>query len=265
MKPTIVSVFKNVGIVIAVILGCIQLWDWITAPRDRLVAAIEYGPLMLPPSIEAEFVRLRDLADEDKLKEMIRFDELLSYPETEPRGYIGDRVVAAVAMVLRINLPYYGLPPNYGRLNGYWTAKIVNRSEKALAEVKLSLPHTQYVKIKREGQGAIHSATNDVIHLGKMQPQDEAWIVAWTSIEPSRYYADDIKLTHDAGMGEIDVRAPVGRIGQWFDRFWSLLAFLLLMAVFWTVLILADIRSSIRSNRATTPRLDADTSEKGGS
>jgi len=62
--------FKNAGVVLAVVLAILQLWNWLTTPKGALYANVEFAAFVLPPSLAKEFERMYEQVSLDQLKKL---------------------------------------------------------------------------------------------------------------------------------------------------------------------------------------------------
>lgn len=239
---------KAVGVVLAILVAATQLWDWLTVPDDELVAHVDFGPFLQPPQLEMEFERFGDLRDWEKLAEIVDLDGLLDGESDAYAKDLARKVLFRVSWLLRDRLPA-SLPYEY-RLSGIWLARIVSESPRSLSEVTVTLPDTRYVLIRREGGEASHLESGEVIELGNLRPRESLSIVAWSAYETSARRAEEIKLTHSEGVGSVIVRAPVGRLGQWMDKYWFPAVTLLIYLLIMTIVLVVQLRIGLHIARS---------------
>lgn len=208
--------FKNAGIILMVLLSLIQLYDWYKQLRKgELTATINHGVFKLPGGLDSEFRRIYALTSTGTLDSAnVDFVKRLA---GEDYQRVAARITSNISVFLRRQLPP-GVPADYSRLSGYWTATVRNEQTVALKNVIITLPNTTRVLIRRQGEAAKEMPSTDVIQMGDLQPREEVTIFAWASVAPSSMYFGDIKLTHESGIGRVSILAPVGQIGQWMDQ-----------------------------------------------
>jgi len=237
VAPWLKSLFRIVKYTAAVLAAVgfiLQASDWLTRPRDKLTAEIEYGPFLIPPSLNKEFENLEVLTDTDSL--------LARLKAPGPRGFTVDAADRVSSFLFR-TLPTQ-LPPDIATLHGYWIAEVRNEGNTTLQDVAIILPETEYVSITPSGQEAISQKSGPVIPLGALRPKSSQKVVAWTSFT-SPFRAKDIVLTHSNGTGGVRVMVPVGRFGQWFEGLWRVLTYIvwwLLVLVIYTIVGVIDMR-----------------------
>ena len=61
----------------------------------------------------------------------------------------------------------------------------------------------------------------------------------------------EYRLTHEKGIGIINVRAVTGPFGQWIDRNWPFLVFMMPMIAIWTVIIAIPVVLSLRRRHSS--------------
>ena len=180
----------------------------------------------------SEFERFSELQDSESLADLIGLDEFMEDNDDPKAKALVRQVLRKVNLLLHERLPT-SLPYKF-RMRGVWRVLVTNDNRRSLSEVTITLPDTRYLLVNREGEDPIQRESDEVIRVGTLRPQESVVLISWASSETSKRMAEEIKLTHSEGVGEVVIRAPVGPFGQWTDRYW-----LSLLETFaWTTLIL---------------------------
>lgn len=241
------TIAKQVGLVLAILISATQLWDWITAPEDELVADVHFGPFRQPPQLNEQFERFAELQDDEKLTELIELENILTDDaEQVTRGALRE-ALWRFSGLLHERLPT-SLPYEF-RLRGIWYVRIINNSPRSLSQVTIKIPDTRYLTVEREGMDAEDRESQGVILLGNMRPGESVSLISWTDSEASVYQSKQINLTHSEGIGDIVVRAPVGPMGQWFDKY----LVPVVITFFWLAVLFVVLKFSIIKSSKPEP------------
>jgi hypothetical protein len=233
------------------IIGVVQIYGWIVKPEYKLVAQVNYGSFSLPPQLNTEYEKIAELVSEKHLKELIvkdklenrwRWDSLsgdtnvlsrdANVAVTHIRPDAND-LVHILSMTLTTEISYKILS-ECELFKGYWKVFVTNEGSKKVSEVLLTLPDAKYAQITADGKQT-KLIEGSRLELGELQPKDVVEIYAWTNIANLKYFASDIKLTHNAGVGNIEVYHPLGRLIQIIDYWWGIsfiIILLILLLVF---------------------------------
>ncbi len=232
---------KTIGIILAAILALIQIGAWVSKALEKdLTATVTYGVFVLPNALNAEFKKYHELTDRPALDSAVA--ELLKSIHNQDEQHLASRILDQVSWFTRSNTPNE-IPLDYSLLNGYWSVDVVNEGPKALSSVTLYLPYAARVAIRRTGENTVESKCEEVIRLGTLQPQEEVFLFAWTKSAPSAYNIGQIKLTHDAGVGEVITLVPTGQLGQWFENNSWFLLWILVIVVLVVILYYIQTKS----------------------
>lgn len=225
MKEQIWSWVKKLGLLLAVVLSLLKVWDWTDERRTNLVATAHSGTFSVPPSLMEELDQITStsfLLDSLGLSRLLAIDiDSTVHPE------LLDRVESSISRtfdlfrVLRTRA-FASLP------SAYWNLEVENRGRRTLESVVLTVPGARHFSARREDGSHSFSDHQSVIQLERIQPQETVHVVAWTIHRPSVYQADKIKLVHADGIGRISYHARSSPFWNWMDRNWG---FLLFMAV----------------------------------
>ena len=219
-----VGLVKKVGLGLAILVAATQLWDW-TAPLlqgDGLAASVSFVPFLQVPLLRSELKSFDELLETESLASLVDLDRLVKHSNDEKAAEILVRdTLEEVSRSLRERL-IRSLSRNYLlQPKGIYQVLVTNHSRRSLSEVTITLPDTQFLWLKREGENPSQCESGEIIKLGTLRPQESVALVSWTSSEPSIWLSvPGIILTHSEGVGDVAVRVPVGGLGQWFDKYW---------------------------------------------
>jgi hypothetical protein len=109
-----------------------------------------------------------------------------------------------------------------------------NTGNLSLSDVELIVPYAEYAYISTAGKTEEFDKVKEtLLPLGKLAPDQSVKIVIWSFIEPASYHAEGIVIRHRDGVGRVDVKAPVGSLGQAVDKH------LMALLIFFTPLLFA--------------------------
>jgi hypothetical protein len=263
---------KPIAIAVGIILSALQIWDWINKPTSYLVANIEFGNLKIPPGIYSAFKKINSLTELETIENSININEIertyfkrLPQPTKKQLAEINETahlnkdqtdfivnlsvaidqqyentkagiktIIIAFYEFLHHNIPY-DLPEPYNYLEGYWEGIISNNGDKTATGITLKLPNAKLISINKEDLAPQTLEINEIISFEKIKPQEQIKFYAWTTASPSQYLAKSIRLTHDSGLGEINISIPLGPFWQWLYK-WRLIITVLLFIALVTVI-----------------------------
>ena len=242
-----------ISLIFALAVAVTNLWDWVMSPDPNLVAEIEYGLFEYPPGLIDSLKSLRNLADESRLMEIELEDALKPIPDSM-RESSRHWILLYFSLYLKEHLPS-GVPQPFSDIRGYWSITLRNEGEKLARSVMLRLHNLVYVCIYRDGEALVSNESPESIKIGDLHPLEEIRIIAWSSGEPSfyRYRYDEIRLTHESGVGTVLIRAPIDPVWHKLASFWEILwstiqffiiAVLILVAIAWIVAKLEERKRS---------------------
>lgn len=185
-------------------------------PKGKLTAYVHSGQFIIPPAIDGEFKAMNDMASVENLMANERVSRKLDQVKDESTRKIAEEMIERVSSVIQRNIPD-SLPSEYRFIDGYWSVKVINNCKEQVTSVRIFLPRTAYVVMKKESDAALSEWSDELLEIGTLQPQEEVDIMAWSSVYPIRSHKDDIKLTHSEGTGKVKVYEPV-------SPFWSFVA-----------------------------------------
>jgi hypothetical protein len=220
------SKLKTIGLILAVPISLITIWDWVTKPSMGLSSVVTYGPFKYPPNLRPILYRIDSLISDSVIRAALDSTQLL---RTREERLFGVRdVVRDVRQRVASAIPSHSRTENFGP-RGYWDVQIENTGTQAVRDVRLSLPDAAYSCVYREAESP---ACSDVppIRIGDLQPRELIRVTSWTSFEPSAYDGRKIRLTHEEGIGDVVVRGPAGPFFRGLEEFWG---------VFWRVFLFA--------------------------
>jgi hypothetical protein len=261
MRHKLLTWLKVIGILLALILAAVQLWDWYNAPSEKLVAHVQFGAFMLPPQLDDEFQKLSRLVDFDTLSERFGIPELLRERGDSNCAALADELVLRAYSMLSHELPT-SLPYQYKMMNGLWLVRVRNEGGRSVTGVSIRLPYTQSVLLKKEGQPPRYNTSGEVIELGDLRPTEEITLVAWADIEPSLYSSNDIKLIHSNGVGSVSVSAPVEGATLWIYEHLTSITLLVLMVM--CVALILVLQIGLHDGDGNKPAGDSANSSKSG-
>ena len=218
-KGTWIPIIRNIGIIIAAVLSLIKIYDWISAPSQKLNAEVTYSSFLLPPDVKAAFRKIDSLSTQQTIKKEIDSDKLLRFSSPQARE-LAEKLIERFSDVIQSN--FSKLPFGKYETGGSYLfqVKVRNVGSKALSTVTLTMPEFLCATIKRPGEETRELGSGEIIRIGILQPREEIMINSW-----SRYAfsidASPIRITHDSGVGRVIFLVPTGPFGQWADRYWS--------------------------------------------
>ena len=129
------------------------------------------------PHLSSEFEHFSELRDSESLVDLIDLDEFMSNDDLKAKSpcKAGDQEGQFVIA----RAPTYvtaGQVSNGRDLGGF---QVTNGGHRSLSEVTITLPHTRYLYVDREGAGPIHRESDEVIKLGILRPQESVAVVSW--------------------------------------------------------------------------------------
>lgn len=181
---------KTVATALAIVIALIQITNWISKYfAKELTATVRYGAYKLPTDITNELeVAMKHSSDTTGLK----LEMYLS----------------------RFNSIY-----------GYYSIDISNESHKSLSNIKLRVPDCLFAQIIYPDDHKVDLKLVNTINIGTAQPQDKIFVFVWTRNLVSKYSAKDIILTHDAGIGDVNILEPLGSVYQTIDMLLPVIEF----------------------------------------
>jgi hypothetical protein len=156
----------------------------------------------------------------------VEFKKILGDSPPEDKTRLAELLLRYVSYQIQAQLRESQTKP-FRYLDGYWSARLANNGSTTLTGVVVNLPGTTYASIRREGVEPVFGDSSDVITVGSMRPGEVVGVQAWSRYGTSVYHARDVRVTHERGIGDTVIYAPVGWIGQIADRYWPLVAWLL--------------------------------------
>jgi hypothetical protein len=245
---------KNIGIVLAALLALIQVWTWLAkAFENDLTATVSYGAFTLPPGLAAEFERYHKLGQRRVLDSVVA--QSLRTAHTLREQNLASRVLDEVSWFIEQNTSNE-IPWDFSHLRGYWSVKVVNEGSRAIASVTMFLPYAARLLIARAGEAPVENKCEEVVRLGTLQPREEVSLFVWTTIPPSTYDIDQIKLTHADGVGRIHPLIPIGGLGRWVGNNLWLILYIAIMAAVVVLMVYSYSRqlSGPKDKSSTTPK-----------
>lgn len=246
---------KQLGVVLAVLLAGLQVWDWVIKPSQKLEAEIQYGPFVLPPQVEAQFAKNQAVAFGPWIAPLVE--------RTLTEDGISEKSIPRMAIHLNSEVQRHlrdaltlQLPPSVSGLHGFWRAAVRNGGSQPLQGVRLVLPLSAFVIVEREGSAPVQRDVDSVIDLETVHPHEFVRVTAWAKSEPFHPTDETVRLTHASGTGTVSFQQPVGAVGQFVDRYWPPLLFTLPLLFVFLLSFLERVSSS-----PPTKRRSRDTSQ----
>ena len=147
-------------------------------PDDELVANVHFGLFLQLPHLSSEFEHFSELRDSESLVDLIDLDEFMSNDDLKAKALVR-QVIRKVNLLLLERLPTSLL--DKFQMDGIWWVQVTNGGHRSLSEVTITLPHTRYLYVDREGAGPIHRESDEVIKLGILRPQESVAVVSWAT------------------------------------------------------------------------------------
>ena len=126
-----------------------------------------------------------------------------------------------------------GVSQSFSHIRGYWSITLRNEGEKLAKSVKLWLENLVYVRIYRDNEELVSNESLWPIEIGDLHPPEEIKITAWSSSAPALYVllhertSDEIRLTHESGVGTVLIRAPIAPVWHKVEAIWPIFIFVL--------------------------------------
>ena len=246
---------KQLGVLVALLLAGLQVWDWVNKPSQKLEADVQYGPFLLPPQVEAQFTRNQALVFEPWISPLVERTLLEDGVSEKSVPRLANRLSGDVRQHLRNSLTL-NLPSSISGLRGLWRASVRNGGSQPLQAVRLVLPLSATVIVEREGANPTQRDVDSIIELETVHPREVVRITAWAKSEPIHPTEETVRLTHASGTGTVFIQQPVGAVGQFVDRYWPLILFVLAALL----PLLIPIFSQLRWSSATPTRRTGESS-----
>jgi hypothetical protein len=223
-------------LIIAAIAGFVQLlislWSALGQPSERLHAEIRYAVFELPPDIVETLGQAGSPFSHEEVQGIVR--ELLPSLALPGSRRTRDDVTESVTDALEQSLIVRRRTKDWSlycvRDSGtYYNVSISNTGGRALKSVLLTSVDGGCGVIKRPGQPVeIKTGQLQQVEVGTLQPQDTAVVAFWSRGISGSYKAQEVRLSHENGIGSITIIEPAGRVGRFVDDygFWILLTVL---------------------------------------
>lgn len=249
------KLIKQAGILQALSLAALQVWDLITRPSQKLEAEVVYGAFEMPPQIDSLLQLNQEIARGEWVAPTV--EKALADSEV-PNKYIA-RIVSRVTWALRDNLRgtiATHLPSSASSLHGLWRVAVSNGGSQPLPGTRLVLPFSSFVVIEREGAKPVPREVDSTIDLDTVHPGEVVRVTAWAKSEPRRPTNESVRLSYATGTGSVYFQHPAGSVGQFADKYWVPLALILP----WGLLLLLPLlgRSSSRPQKRAENPVDAE-------
>lgn len=233
---------------LAAVLSITQLWDWFAKPTQQLEAEVQFGPVLLPPSLAYQFEKLQPIVAGDWIEPLIHSSFARHGPAPKGADRLAQEITRELRYKLLDNVPT-SVPSDVTNLSGYWRATVRNMGSQPLQGVRLVLPYTTVVRVEREGAPSAARSIDSVIELDVVHPRDVVRVTGWSEVEPSLANENSIRITHANGVGTVIINRPVGMIGRFADQYFPVL----LISLPLLLLILLQARSYSRSVSSRKP------------
>lgn len=215
-RPTITAVLATAAATATFMVGMTHLWDWVTAPKHELVAAVEFGPFLQIPQMRTLFESFEDLRDKDALVKSIPLERIMRTGASEETKDAIEELLWDIAAFFRERVP--SSVPYESQVRGIWRVRVSNDGSRPLSDVAIMIPNARFASIWRDGVEQQIGEPRATIVLGAIRPLESVDIVCWASLEPTRSAAREIRVSHAEGIGSVRILAPVGAVGQWVDQ-----------------------------------------------
>ena len=220
---------------VTIVVGIGTIFGWLTSPRAILEAEFSAGRYMEPPSIAIAVDEI-DGAMARLAKDII---DALSNGDSLLPGVSSLRVSNAVRSAThdledrRRSLRWRRTPA------GYLSGKVTNSGSTTLEDVRIYVPGVVEGEFSVNGEERLvqtEESTIPVLVLGTLSPGVEVPVSVWTRLPFSRFMSQEIRLSHSTGFGDVSVKMPTGRRGQWIER-WGPGLLALAGVVAWLILM----------------------------
>lgn len=215
------TALRYVLVIIGGIWVAFQIYEYLTKPSTQLEADVTFGHFILPPGIEDSLKAQQVLYDKAEILKEIDFAHYLRDIDNDSiRSKVTGDLVFAFSMFLIDNVTT-SVPTSYSLFKGYWLANVDNKGSLIAKAVTIKLPFTKYVYILRNGDTSYYGESQEVIRLGDLAPKETARVMAWTFMSPEFEQfekSSEITLTHEQGVGDIQLRVHVSPYWSWMDR-----------------------------------------------
>lgn len=203
----------------------LQIVDRLSPSKPDLIAMVDYGPIPITPRAEARADLLSKLREE-KRSELFRADTDKSASNTKKQLASNSTKAGAdpisVADSLDKFIPYV-LTNVHEDPRGYVHIVIRNQGSQSAADVRLVVPDANQLAIKRDAESEFTLQDGRAASLGTLHPAESIEIRAFEETPPNLYSLEEVSVTHSTGVGTLDLRVPVGRLGRFVDTyFWPM-------------------------------------------
>lgn len=110
---------------------------------------------------------------------------------------------------------------DYRSIDGVWLIAIKNVGTVKLSDVSLLLPWgTIEFHVRKDGEAGWTERSKRKVPVGDLEPGQRANITGWSATGTSLAQANQIVLSHSAGLGSLTVLAPAGSIARFVEGYW---------------------------------------------
>lgn len=255
---------KNILALLGGVWVMLQIWSWVTEPKGDLEARVSMANIAYPPSVDEVISSIRESINQDAIEHALGRELIVTLDKTDISKEEIKLISSALAWELRDEFPRLELSEAL-RLTGMYKIEVRNNGSSSVSAVRLKIPNFDMVEIIRDDKPPEFQENRTLIQLGTIQPTESVILHSWSKMPVSSYRAEDIRLTHDKGIGSISIRSDVGGFALWVDEFGWLLLFVGPWAIFIACLVFYQLgveSEKTRQQNSDDKALDTSESEK---
>ncbi len=213
---------KRIGLILAFILACAQLFDWgAKFFRRELVARLERGAFELPPQLDDFYTDLTKELDSDTFVRRVLADEHFKSIADDIKELSDSRKEDLVRRMARL-LPgrsAIGIPYPFQSIKSYWSGTITNSGSAQITAAQLYISGGRFALLTRDNNSRTAKSIENVIDIGDLRPMERVQVSIWSIYDLDYYrYAPDVRLTHRSGVGKVIIPRLVTGLPAFLDK-----------------------------------------------
>ncbi len=185
------------GVIVAIIVGSIQIWKYFKSPKPKLSAVVRCFPFKLSQALADEFRNI------SVLKHLIY---TYSIHFQAPTTNLKDKLADMFTDLFKCLKGFKHLP-DCDDFYDVWWAEVMNKGSKTCESVVLRLPLAELALIERQGIENQVIEVEGIIELNNLAPLDKVSVTAWArGIGISESELKEVRLSFKEGIGKVKVK-----------------------------------------------------------
>lgn len=193
----------------------IQVAELVVAPRDELVAHVNYSdfdlPIELAENVESRFLECADdSTNETRIMESLLRQELDSVICDSLSKLMWKRIKDRMDWIRPDGWHYEAGAPIPGKrafavtdnIESEWEFSLVNDGSTAKTNVRIKAPYAKFAYCTQDNK-TTKVSTLGAIEVARVQPFDTVEVRVWTSFPVSEWDLDDVVIAYDGGKAQI--------------------------------------------------------------